>query len=104
RYGVHGNDGGALIAPEMGRQDGEHVVGVHVDQIYSFPSGDPAEFAGMSDAEMAELATLQSFGADKMAFNELQSTQPQNLAHALADSPAGQLAWSYQLFGDAVDP
>jgi epoxide hydrolase len=27
---------------------------------------------------------------------------PQTLAHALADSPVGQLAWSGQLFGEAV--
>jgi pimeloyl-ACP methyl ester carboxylesterase len=104
RYGAHGNDGGSFVSPELGRLDPEHVVGVHVDQIFSFPSGDPAEFEGMPEAEMAELATLQSFAAEKFGFNELQSTQPQNLAHALADSPAGQLAWSYQLFGDAVHP
>ncbi|WP_232667905.1 epoxide hydrolase family protein [Pseudonocardia sp. TRM90224] len=104
RYGAHGNDGGSFVAPELGRFDAEHVVGVHVDQIYSFPTGDPAEFAGMSEAEMAELAQLQEFSADKLAYNELQAMQPQNLAHALADSPAGQLAWSYQLFGDAVSP
>jgi len=103
-YGAHGNDAGSFIAPELGRVDPEHVVGVHVDQIYSFPSGDPAEFAGMSEDELAELTRLQEFSADKMGYNELQSTQPQNLAHALADSPAGQLAWSYQLFGDGVDP
>jgi hypothetical protein len=30
--------------------------------------------------------------------------QPQTLAHALSDSPVGQLAWSGQLFGDALDP
>ncbi|MGI5132126.1 epoxide hydrolase family protein [Pseudonocardia sp. CA-107938] len=104
RYGAHGNDGGAFVAPELGRFDGEHVVGVHVDQIYSFPSGDPAEFADMSEQEMAELTTLQEFSADKLAYSELHSTQPQNLAHALADSPAGQLAWCYQLLGDSVDP
>ncbi|TWF78741.1 pimeloyl-ACP methyl ester carboxylesterase [Pseudonocardia hierapolitana] len=104
RYGAHGNDAGSFVSPELGRIAPEHVVGVHVDQIFSFPSGDPAEFEGMSEAEMAELATLQSFAAEKFGFNELQSTQPQNVAHALADSPAGQLAWSYQLFGDAVDP
>ncbi|HEX8347211.1 MAG TPA: epoxide hydrolase [Actinoplanes sp.] len=104
RYGAHGNDAGAFVVPEVGRVDGEHVVGVHVDQIYSFPSGDPAEFAGMPESEMAELGRLQEFSAEKLAYNELQSTQPQNLAHALADSPAGQLAWSYQLFGDGVDP
>jgi pimeloyl-ACP methyl ester carboxylesterase len=103
-YGVHGNDAGAMIAPEVGRHDPDHVVGVHVNQVYSFPSGDPAEFAGMPETEQNELATLQSFMADKMAYNDLHSTQPQNLAHALADSPVGQLAWSYQLFGPSVTP
>lgn len=66
KYGAHGNDAGSFVAPELGRVDPEHVVGVHVDQIYSFPSGDPAEFAGMSEDEMAELTQLQEFGADKM--------------------------------------
>ena len=27
---------------------------------------------------------------------------PQTVAHALADSPAGQIAWSGQLFGNAL--
>jgi hypothetical protein len=38
-----------------------------------------------------------------MAYNKLQSTQPQTLAFALLDSPVGQLAWNAQLFRDAVD-
>jgi epoxide hydrolase len=33
----------------------------------------------------------------KIAFNQLQSQQPQTLAHALADSPAGLLGWNGQL-------
>ncbi len=43
RYGTVGNDAGAFVAPEMGRADPDHVAGVHVTQIFSFPSGDPAE-------------------------------------------------------------
>lgn len=104
RYGVHGNDIGSFVSPEVGRIDPEHVAGVHVDQIYSFPSGDPAEFADMPESEMKELQTLQEFTKDKMAYNDLHSTQPQTVAHALADSPVGQLAWSYQLFGPTLDP
>lgn len=104
RYAVHGNDAGATVAPDVGRADPGRVVGVHVNQVYSFPSGDPDEFARMTDEERENLEFLQSFMADKMGYNELQGTQPQNLAHALADSPAGQLAWSYQLFGESVTP
>jgi len=43
RHGVHGNDAGAIVAPWQGRVDPEHVIGVHVTQLFSFPSGDPAE-------------------------------------------------------------
>ena len=103
RYGAHGNDAGAIVSPTLGRLDPEHVLGVHVNQIFSFPSGDPAEFAGLTEQELGQLAFLQSFNEEMSAFATLQSTQPQNLAHALADSPAGQLAWIGQLLA-AVDP
>jgi hypothetical protein len=33
----------------------------------------------------------------KFSFNQLQSQQPQTLAHALADSPVGLLGWNTQL-------
>jgi epoxide hydrolase len=41
RYGAVGNDAGSMISPELGRIDPEHVVGVHVTQLFSFPSGGP---------------------------------------------------------------
>jgi hypothetical protein len=34
---------------------------------------------------------------NKISFNQLHSQQPQTLAHALADSPAGLLGWNIQL-------
>jgi hypothetical protein len=49
RYGAVSNDGGTFVSPEVGRIDPEHVAGVHVTQIFSFPSGDPAELEGMSE-------------------------------------------------------
>ena len=39
RYGAVGNDGGSMISPEVGRLDPDHCVGVHVTQLFSFPSG-----------------------------------------------------------------
>ena len=104
RYGAAGNDGGSQVSPEVGRVDGDHVMGVHVTQIFSFPSGDLAEFEGLSPEDMEKLQFLQIFNAEMSAYAQLQATKPQNLAHALADSPAGQLAWSGQLFQEAVDP
>ncbi|NUS43418.1 MAG: epoxide hydrolase [Mycobacteriaceae bacterium] len=103
RYGAVGNDGGAQISPEVGRVDPEHVVGVQVSQIYSFPSGDPAEFVDLTEDEQQSLATLDWFVKNKMGFNILQSQQPQTLAHAIVDSPAGLVGWNGQLLGPDLD-
>ncbi|MER7501218.1 epoxide hydrolase [Nonomuraea pusilla] len=103
RYGAVGNDAGSMISPEIGRTDPEHVVGVHVTQLYSFPGGDPAEFEGLTEEEQAALAVLDWFWKEKGAFNVLHSQQPQTLAHALMDSPAGLLGWLVQLFDEDLD-
>jgi hypothetical protein len=104
RYGAHGNDGGSQISPEVGRHDPGRVVGVHVTQLFSFPSGDPSDFVDLSDEDRAALAFLENFSASGgLAYNEYQSAQPQTLAYALQDSPAGWLAWVAQLFREAVD-
>jgi pimeloyl-ACP methyl ester carboxylesterase len=103
RYGAVGNDGGSMISPEIGRIDPERVVGVHVTQIFSFPSGDPAEFEGLDETDMAALKHLEWFYANKFSFNALHSQQPQTLAFALADSPVGLLGWNAQLFGESLD-
>jgi pimeloyl-ACP methyl ester carboxylesterase len=98
RYGAHGNDAGAIVAPIQGRLDPDHVIGVHVNQIFSFPSGNQAEFEGLTQQELQYLEFLKSF-VNRAIHDKAQAAQPQTLAHALADSPAGQLAWSGQLFG-----
>jgi pimeloyl-ACP methyl ester carboxylesterase len=104
RYGARGNGVGSQVSPEVGRHDPDHVVGVHVTQLFSFPSGDPAEFADLSEEDQAALAFLEQFtSGGGLAYNQYQSAQPQTLAYALQDSPAGWLAWVTHLFRDAVD-
>lgn len=103
RYGAVGNDAGSMISPELGRIDPQHVVGVHVTQLFSFPSGNPEELANLMPEEQRELETLQWFYQNKMSFNTLMSQQPQTLAYALLDSPVGLLAWNAQLLGEDLD-
>ncbi|MGI5163793.1 epoxide hydrolase family protein [Spirillospora sp. CA-253888] len=103
RYGVQGNGGGAWIAAEMGRQDAERVIGVHLNGLITFPSEDPADFAGLTEVEQERLGRLQEFRDDKMGFNHIQSTRPDTLAHGLTDSPAGQLAWIVEKFKEWTD-
>ena len=103
RYGAVGNDAGSMISPELGRIDGEHVIGVHVTQLFSFPSGDPAELTDLEPEEQQQLETLQWFYENKFSFNTLMAQQPQTLAYALFDSPVGLLAWNGQLLGEDLD-
>lgn len=105
RYGAHGNDGGSQISPEVGRLDPGRVVGVHVTQLFSFPSGDPTELADLSADDLAAMRFLEQFtAAGGLAYNAYQSAQPQTLAYALQDSPAGWLAWVTQLFQRWAEP
>ena len=101
RYGAQGMDWGSIISPEVGRLDPSHVIGVHVTEIFSGP-GDPTELAALTEREKKQWQSFQWWIENKGAYNPLQSTVPQTLAHALADSPVGQLAWNYQIYGDAV--
>lgn len=104
RYGAHGNDFGSQVSPEVGRYARDRIVGVHVTQLFSFPSGDPAEFADMSEEDRAAMQFLEKFASGGgLAYNAYQSAQPQTLAYALQDSPAGWLAWVTQLFGRFVE-
>lgn len=103
RYGAAGNDWGSEVSPEVGRVDPESVVGAHVQQIWSLPSGDPAELEGLSADESAALAEWKWFVANTGAYDLVQSQSPQTLAHALVDSPVGLLAWNSQLWRYEVD-
>ncbi|MGI5488989.1 epoxide hydrolase family protein [Microtetraspora malaysiensis] len=103
RFGAHGNDAGAIVSPEIGRRHADRVLGVHVNQIFSFPSGDPAELSGLTPEEEGYLRFLGGF-VEHAIHDRAQQAQPQTLAHALADSPAGQLAWIGQLLAGVPDP
>lgn len=98
RYGAHGGDGGSLIGRQLGLLNPTGLVGTHVLQLFSFPSGDPAEFDKLSQKDHESLATLADFQA-RAGFSAMQSTRPQTVAHALSDSPAGLLAWNELIVG-----
>jgi len=103
RYGVHGGDIGAFIGPAIGRADTGHVLGVHANALVTFPTGDPADMAALTEAEQLRLKAMKHFQDDMSAYMQLQGTRPQTLAHALADSPAGQLAWIVEKFKEWTD-
>lgn len=93
RYGVHGGDHGAFLAPRIGRDHPGHVLGVHVNALVTFPTGDPADMAALTDADKQRLAAMKRFQEDGSAYMQLAGTRPNTIAQLLADSPAGQLGW-----------
>jgi hypothetical protein len=104
QYGAQGGDTGAIVSPELGRIDAEHVIGVHANGLTVFPTGDPAEMADLTDGERARLSRLQQRSQDGLGYAMIQSTRPQTLAYGLADSPVGQLAWIVEKFKEWTDP
>ncbi|MEV0998835.1 epoxide hydrolase family protein [Nonomuraea sp. NPDC050202] len=103
RYLVQGGDAGAVISLELARLAPESVIGAHVNMLMAFPSGDPAELAGLSPSDQGRLAGLARFDQELSGYMKLQSTRPQTLAYALTDSPVGQLAWIVEKFRDWTD-
>jgi pimeloyl-ACP methyl ester carboxylesterase len=102
-YGVHGSDNGALVARELGLLDPPGFLGLHVLQLFSFPTGDPAEFEKLDSADHAgleHLAWFQSVGG----YNTMNASRPQTVAVGLSDSPVGQLAYSelFNSFGNGT--
>ena len=102
-YGVHGSDGGAMVGRELAILNPEGFLGAHVLQLFSFPSGDPAEFEGFGEKEYAALAHMQWFQSVG-GYNSMNGTRPQTIGAALADSPVGTLAYSelFESFGNGT--
>ncbi len=102
-YGVHGSDMGANVARELAILDPEGFLGAHVLQLFSFPSGDPAEFESLEPADYAALEHLQWFQSVG-GYHQMNASRPQTIAAALADSPVGQLAYSelFESFGNGT--
>ncbi len=102
-YGVHGSDAGALVGRELAILDPEGFLGAHVLHLFSFPSGDPAEFEGFGPKEYAALEHMQWFQSVG-GYNQMNGTRPQTVAAGLADSPVAVLAYSelFESFGNGT--
>jgi len=102
RYGAQGGDYGAFVAPDLGRVDPEHVIGIHVNAATMgfIPFGDVSEEdqATFTPAEQERLRRRQNYLSEGNGYFQIQSTRPQTLSYALTDSPAGQLAWIVEKF------
>lgn len=98
RYGAHGNDAGALVSPELAVADPEHVVGVHITAGLGLPTGDPAEFEGLTEEELALLERIAELFAGGSGYAPYLANRPQTLSYGFTDSPVAQLAYLVERF------
>ncbi|GAB1510271.1 epoxide hydrolase family protein [Actinophytocola sp. KF-1] len=105
RYAAQGGDFGALVTPDLGRVDPDHVAGLHVNAatVGFIPFGD-VDLDELTDVERARQARQKHYMDDGSAYFQLQATRPQTLAYALTDSPVGQLAWIIEKFKEWTHP
>lgn len=93
RYGVQGYDTGSWVAPEMGKQAPDHVIGVHVNAMITFPIGAEGEMDGLTEAEQQRWQQMQNFNDGYLQCN---SKRPQTVAYALTDSPSASSPGSWR--------
>src|SRR5262249_57209930 len=80
RYGAQGGDLGAFVAPDLGRVDPGHLIGVHVNAATMgfIPFGEisEAELAALTDAERARVARMKAFLGEGSGYFQIQATRP----------------------------
>ncbi len=98
RYMAQGGDAGSPISLALATLHPDKVVGVHVNMLMTFPSGDPAELDGLDGRDLARLELLEKFDRERSGYMKIQATRPQTVSYGLTDSPVGQLAWIVEKF------
>lgn len=96
RYLAQGGDWGSAITRQIGVQDGEHCLGIHLNMVTERP--DPETMDDLTDFERKALASAKHYVDWDSGYSKQQSTRPQTLSYGLADSPSGQAAWILEKF------
>ena len=98
RYGAFGGDIGGASAGWLGALHPEAIVGL---QLIHPPF--PADDAAQDDREAAYLDALAEYDEQDGGYSMMMETRPDTIAAALADSPAGLLAWIADKWDDWLD-
>lgn len=92
RYGAHGGDAGSFISRQLGVANPDGLLGIHVLEIFAFPTGAPGELDDLTKSERERMTFMGGFN-NLSCHQRVHQTRPLTLAYGLTDSPVGQLAW-----------
>ena len=95
-YLAQGGDWGSAVTGAIGMRDAQHCIGIHLNMPWVGP--DPDTMDDLTDEEKDGLAALQFYQDWDSGYSKQQSTRPQTVGYALADSPSGQAAWILEKF------
>lgn len=101
RFAAQGGDWGAAVTSWLGAEHGDVTHAIHLNMLPSWvlpPSATPGP------EEAAYNTRVAAMRAQEMGYFMVQSTKPQTLALALADSPLGFAAWvceKFRTWGDS---
>ncbi|MGH8517884.1 MAG: epoxide hydrolase family protein, partial [Panacagrimonas sp.] len=94
-YVAQGGDWGAAVTTALGVLRPAGLKGIHVNMPIVMPR-DPG--TNLSAAEAHMLQQMKDYAERDSGYSHQQSTRPQTLGYALADSPVGQAMWIYEKF------
>jgi pimeloyl-ACP methyl ester carboxylesterase len=92
---AQGGDWGAAVTSWLAIDHADVTDAIHLNMVPSWSIATPAEPSPEEATYFGRLATLR---AQEMGYFAVQSTRPQTLALALADSPLGFAAWVLEKF------
>ncbi|WP_419827536.1 epoxide hydrolase family protein [Sphingomonas sp.] len=101
RWGTQGGDWGAAVALAIADKAPAGCVGCHFNLAFVQPT--PEQVVNADPKERAILDRLKLFDKEQSGYAKEQSTRPQTIGYALADTPIGQAAWIYEKFYEWTD-
>jgi epoxide hydrolase len=99
-YVAQGGDWGAFVTTAMAQQRARGLAAIHLNFPQVIPDPIPAQ---RTPAEQRAVDAMERLQRDGFGYFAVQSTRPQTIGYALADSPVGQAAWLYDIFRAVTD-
>ncbi|WP_210250731.1 epoxide hydrolase family protein [Bradyrhizobium hipponense] len=100
RYVAQGGDWGAFVTTAMAQQRAPGLAAIHLNFPQVIPDQIPAE---LPSEERRAVEGMARFQRDGFGYFTMQSTRPQTIGYALADSPAGWAAWLFDIYRGVTD-
>ena len=101
RYFAQGGDWGAAVTTAIALANKGRCAGIHVNMPSAGPT--PEARQDPTDRDKQALAGGRYYQEWGAGYSKQQSTRPQTLGYALADSPMGQAAWVIEKFFEWTD-